>query len=467
MKILLICSESYSTRGGPLARSVGCIASAYRKLGASVLGFSPFFTKFEQESDFIESGRSSEKLRGMEYSALKRIKDEDKWNLFIRFDEYFARDGVYGDKHEKSFMDNHLRFSFLASAAMDYCIKSNFKPDAIHVHEWCGVAGALSKTVYREHFANVPVVLTIHNVKYDFHCTARHINKIGLNPNDFNIEGYEFWGKVSMLKAAILYSDKVVFTSDAYLNYLLFTDLPGGMRGFLESQSSKLLSIQNGLDYDVWGMPEEIVEAKKKHKDELRAELGLEADGSLLVYSQVDHDSSTGVISTILANLLNMNLQLVMGISENDTDYPYFAAMQEKNRSKMALLPITDKEEGLHHRLAAADIFFSINSEDPSLSLFLKAAAAGSLPLSNKRTDKSFPFLKPFSEQSEESKDQASAFISEDASPDIVLKQIQLAESVFSGDKSLWNKLVSNASSLKLSWDDTAEKYFSTFVPNS
>jgi len=467
MKILLICSESYSTGEGPLARSVGSIAYAYRKLGATVLGFSPFFTKFEQENEFIESGRASEKLRGMEYSALKRIKDEDKWNLFIRFDEYFGRDGIYGDKHEKSYMDNHLRFSFLASAAMDYCIKSNFKPDAIHVHEWCGVAGALSKTVYREHFANVPVILTIHNIKYDFHCTARHISKIGLTPEDFNIDGYEFWGKVSMLKAAILYSDKVVFTSDAYLNYVLSTDLPGGMRGFLESQSRKLLGIQNGLDYDMWNMPEEIAEAKKKHKDELRAELGLEANKSMLVYSQVDHDSSTGVISTILANLLNMNLQLVIGISEEDIDYPYFAAMQEKNRSKMALLPITDKEECLRHRLAASDIFFSINSKDPSFSLFLKAAAVGSVSLSNKRTDKSFAFMKPFSEQSEEEKDKSSAFISEDASPDVVLKQVQFAEGVFSGDKTLWNKLVVNVSVIRIPWEDTAKNYFSTFTSNS
>jgi starch synthase len=352
---------------------------------------------------------------------------------------------------------------------MDYCIKTNFQPDAIHVHEWGGVAGALAKTVYKEHFENIPVTLTIHNISYDFHCTSRHASKIGLPPEDFNIEGYEFWGKVSMLKAAILYSSKVVFTSPSYLFYMLSVDLPGGMRGFLESQGNKLLGIQNGVDYNTWNLPKDYEAFKKKKKDEFRAELGLEASSGILLYSHLDSDldASAQIISTILANLLNMNLQLAIGISEDNENYPYFVAMQEKNRSKIALLPFTDNEESLCHRLSASDAFFSISTEDPSLSFFLKAAAVGSMPISGKRTDHAFTCIKPFTEQSAENKDKASAFISANAFPDLILEQIRLAESIFCENKSLWSKLVSNAVSIRATWDDTAKKYFSTFVPNS
>jgi len=471
MKILLVSSESYSSSLSPLARSIGYIAAAYRKLGACVVGFSPFFSKFEPESNYKEEGKFREKLRDFEYSVLKRT-DQCPTNtagkdLFIKFEDYFGRDGIYGDNREKSYSDNHFRFSFFASAAMNYCIETGFKPDAVHVHEWSGIAGALAKTVYKDYFQNVPVTLTIHNIRYDFHCSSRYITKMGLPAEGFNIDGYEFWDKISMLKAAILYSDKVAFTSASYLNHILATDSPGGIRGFLESQSRKLLGVQNGVDYSVWGIENDVEAFKQQKKDALRRELGLAIDSSMLVYSHLESnfDTSAQIISTILANLLNMNLQLVIGLSEEDPNYQFFTTIQEKNSSKIALLPLTENEEVLHHRLAAADIFFSINAEDPSLSLLLQASAAGSLPLSSRSANKSFEFLKPFERQKEE--DNANAFVAADVSPDFILGQFRIAESVFCENKSLWSKLVNNASSLRVPWELTAEKYFSTFTPKS
>jgi starch synthase len=459
MKILIICSESYSTSDSPLTGAVGGIISAYRRQGIEILGFSPFFSEFMNPNDYVQNRKLTEKLGNREYSVLKSKACET--DLFIKEDEYFGRVGIYGNPGEKSYGDNHLRFSFLASAALNYCVETNFKPDAIHVHDWSGIAGALTKTVYKEFFANIPVLLTVHNIRYDCQPGSDDIQKIGLPPDGFDIDGYEFWGKVSLLKAAILYSDKVVFTSSSYLFYLLSTDLPGGMRGFLESQKRKLFSIQSGIDYERWGLKENIEEFKKQGKQSLRAELGLEADSSLLIYSHLDthSGSSAQVISTLLANLLNMNMQLVIGISESDANYPYFSAMQEKHRNKIALLPLYENDKGLHQRLVASDIFFSISTNDPSLSLFLKAAAAGSISISNKRTQKPLFYTIPYEPGSGESSTAANSFISEGASPDLILEQVRMAESIFCEKKSLWSKLVSNASSIRVSWDDSAKNY--------
>jgi starch synthase len=459
MKILVICSESYSTNDSPLTGAVGGIISAYRKLGVEVLGFSPFFSEFANKNDYKQSQKFAEKLGNREYSVLKSKTCET--DLYISNDEYFGRAGIYGNPGEKSYGDNHLRFSFLASAALSYCVETGFKPDAIHVHDWSGIAGALTKTVYKEFFANIPVLLTVHNIRYDCQPGPDDIQKIGLPPDGFDIDGYEFWGKVSLLKAAILYSDKVVFTSSSYMFYLLSTDLPGGMRGFLESQRKKLFSIQSGIDYEKWGISENIEELKKQDKQTLRAELGLEADSSLLMYSHLDTHSgcSAQVISTLLANLLNMNMQLVIGISENDANYPYFSAMQEKHRNKIALLPLYENDKGLHQRLVASDVFFSISTNDPSLSLFLKAAAAGSISISNKRTQKPLFYTMPYEPSSDDSSTIANSFISEGASPDLILEQVRMAESIFCEKKSLWSKLVSNASSVRVSWEDSAKNY--------
>jgi len=462
MKILVICSECYPVGDSPLARAVGSIVGAYRRLGAEVLGFSPFFSELINPKDYKQGHQNkkfTEKLGNREYSVLECSYNKN--DLFVQYHNYFGRAGMYGNPGEKPYYDNNLRFSFLASAALNYCEKVQFKPDAIHVHEWGGIAGALTKTVYKDYFANIPVLLTAHNIRYDYLSSPEDIPKIGLPPEGFDIDGYEFWGKVSMLKAAILYSDKVVFSSSAYMSYLLSTDLQGGMRGFLESQRYKLFSIQSGIDYAVWNLPKDYESYKKQCKDSLREKLGLAVDSSMLMYSHIDlpSEDTAQIIGTILANLLNLDLQLVIGISEDNANYPYFATIQEKHKNKIALLPLVDNEEGLLKRVAASDVFFSINAGEPSLSRYIKSFAVGSIPLSSRRAQESFVFLKPFEAGVNEVSTDANAFISQNASPDMVLELIRKAESIYRENKSLWARLVENARTIRVSWDYTAEKY--------
>jgi starch synthase len=458
MKILVICSENYSAGSGPLAMAVDGTVFAYRKQGTQVLGFSPFFNEFTDEKDYEPSQKFTEKLGNREYCVLKKLNHEN--DLLVRYDDYFGRAGIYGNPNERAYDDNHLRFSFLASAALNYCVETNFKPDAINVHDWSGIAGALTKTVYKEYFKNTPIVLTVHNIRYDCQFDPSDILKIGLPAEGFDIDGYEFWGKASMLKAAILYSDKVVFTSASYLFYLLSTDLPGGMRDFLESQKKKLFSIQSGIDRKKWYAHKK-ENFKQQKKDAMRAELHLAVDSSMLVYSQLDSYSGNPaqVISTIMANLLNMNLQLIIGISESDANYPYFATVQEEHSDRIALLPLSENDDDFYHRLAASDIFLAINTNEPSLSLFLKASAVGSIPLYNKRSQSPFIYTISFDPNSEKISENANAFVSEDASPELILEQIRIAESVFHENKSLWAKLVGNARAIEVSWEIAAKNY--------
>lgn len=460
MKILVVCPECYPVSDSPLARAVASLVHAYRRQGVEALNFSPFFSQFTNENDCQQGQKLVEKLGNREYSVLKSVSCGS--DMFIRYDDYFNRPGIYGNPGEKAYHDNHLRFSFLASAALNYCVETGFKPDAIHVHEWGGIAGALIKTVYSKYFANTPILLTAHNIRYDYHSSPDDIPKLGLPAEGFDMDGYEFWGKVSMLKAAMLYSDRIVFTSASYMFQLLSTDSQGGMRGFLESHRKKLFSIQSGINYASWNLSKEgMDDLKKQKKDALRAEFGLAADSSLLMYSHLDSYSgnSAQVISTILANLLNMNLQIAIGISENNANYPYFATVQEKHPSKIALLPLNEDDESLYQRLVASDAFFSIDSSEPSLSLFLKAFATGSLLISNKRSQKPFIYSMPYIPDQNEADTKVNSFISEGASPDMILEQVHFAQSIFQEKKSLWAKFVSNANLVKVSWDDTAKNY--------
>jgi len=180
-----------------------------------------------------------------------------------------------------------------------------------------------------------------------------------------------------------------------------------------------------------------------------------------LMYAHLDANSGSTaqVISTILANLLNLDLQLAIGISENNRNFPYFAAIQEKHHDKIALLPLIENDESLYQRLSAADVFLSTDSSEPSLSLFLKASATGTLHISNRRSQKPFLYSIPYDPNADESLIKTNSFVATESSPDMILEQVRIAESIFREKKSLWSKLVKNASSVRVSWDDTAKNY--------
>lgn len=459
MKILVICSENYSISEESLSKAVKGITFAYRELGEEVLGFSPFLPKITN-GNFQRLGSTFvEKLGNREYSILKDFKNE--YDLFIRYDEYFDRDGVYGNPSEPPYQDNCLRFSFLYSAALNYCMEINFKPDFIHVHDWSGIVGALVRTTYKSFFENIPVYLTVHNVLYDFHCYPNDIPNVGLPIEDFDIDGYEFWGKVSMLKAAILYSDKVIFPSLNYKLHLLSSDLAGGMRGFLENQKNKLYCIQNGIDYSAWNIPGDLVDFKIKSKKRLKAELDLSDDYDLLMYLHADIYSGNSIqtMSTILANLLNLNLQLIIGVSENDSNYPYLLAMQKKYKNRIKVLELYSDNETLYKRLSASDILLTIYNSEPSSALFIKACSVGSVPIFNKRSQKQIPYMVPCVLNEKENSTDANSFASEDYSPNSIIEQICIAEYIYHNKKSLWTKLVNNAYSIEVTWKDTAKNY--------
>ncbi|GHV14758.1 glycogen synthase [Fibrobacterales bacterium] len=467
MKILVICSEDYSFSDSPLARAVGYIVSAYKTQGIEILGFVPYYNRLlASQNDNVKKqfeviGGGTERVQKKEYSIIKSKNDE---NLFVRADDYFGRDGVYGDSGKSSYNDNHLRFAFLTSVALDWCIKSGFQPDYIHCHEWSGVAGALAKGVYKDFFGEIPVFLTIHNIKYDCYCNPNDIPLIGLPPEGFNIDGYEFWGKVSFLKAAILYADKVAFTSISYLFHLLSSDLPGGIRGFLESCKPKLFGIQNGIDYekwDNWNDTAELTMAKKKSKAEFRKQSGLSSDESMLMYAHIENGfgNSSQVISTIIYDMMKLNLQLALRIHANHPAYSYFAAVSAQHKGKIVLLPPAENEAVLHERMLASDLFFTINLEEPSAVILLKSFAVGALVLTNRRSKRPLIFTIPYGEEVQGNEERANSFVADDDSPDLILNQIRTAEQLFHNSPTLWGRLISNAAKLRITWQDTAEHY--------
>ncbi|MCX6357608.1 MAG: glycogen/starch synthase [Candidatus Aureabacteria bacterium] len=80
---------------------------------------------------------------------------------------------------------------------------------------------------------------------YDMHLT-------GLPWSTFTQEGMEFYGKINLLKAGIVYADRITTVSRRYSEEIQTPKLGYGLDGLLSSRRDDLTGILNGADYARW-----------------------------------------------------------------------------------------------------------------------------------------------------------------------------------------------------------------------
>ena len=471
MNILVVTPEAGNWKvPSPLATAVNCMTTAFANAGSNVITCSPFYKDHIVDPDKYHCVyKGVEALQNKPFEVWR--SDEDPLHTYIYNEEYFGRPYVYGPPHSLPYSDNHLRFAMFASAVLTYSAQSGIEFQAILGHEWGGaLVGALCHTVYQETFHNIPFFFNVHNITYDFHVQPSEIEKIGLPRKDFNMDGYEFWGKVSLLKADILYANKVLFPSSGYRDAMLNTNLPGGLSGFLNRNSDKLLGIQFGVNYKFCVAKDEaqrpMKEATRTATASLGRQFGMDLTNKLIIYSHMDMDSGNAseTLATILSDIAKENALIIVGIPPEHPEWNYYQEVSHQYGNFIRILQFDSEEannrEKLRDTLAASDILFAANLQEPSASIILKAMAAGTLPL----TGRNVGIASMLTDYTLETAGEANAFLVDDANaPHQMLRRIKDAINVYNTEVADWDKCVVNAySGFHYEWAKTISKYLLT-----
>ncbi|MCQ2098515.1 MAG: glycogen/starch synthase [Fibrobacter sp.] len=468
MNILVVSPEAGNwLHTSPLATAVNRMTDAFASAGVKTLTCSPFYKSLIIDAEnyrCIYSG--TEKLQGKPFQIM--VSEKDPLHTYIYNEEYFDRPYVYGPPEAVPYPDNHLRFAFLASAALAYIEATGFACKAIMGHEWGGaLAGALARTVYADFARDIPFFFNIHNITYDFHVMSSEIEKIGLPRENYNMDGYEFWGKVSLLKAGILYATKVLFPSAGYRDAMLYTNLPGGLSGFLNRNADKLIGVQFGVSYQVWdfngtdNLP--IKEAKHRAKVALQQKFNTDLNDRMVMYVHLDSEAgnTSETLATVLSDITRLDIFIIVGISSRNPDWEYYKDFSSQYPTIMAVHDLADETvDGtivLRDMLAGSDVLFAASLREPSSSIILKAMAAGTLPL----TGRSVGVATMLVDYTLETAGEANAFLVDDANaPDQMLRRTKDAENVFKTESADWDKCVVNAySGFHYEWCRTISKY--------
>ncbi|MCJ2091294.1 glycogen synthase GlgA [Methylobacterium sp. J-072] len=166
--------------------------------------------------------------------------------------ELYERDGTpYGDAHG-DFGDNDLRFARLSLAAAEIAagIDGDWAADLLHLNDW---QAALAPAYLAWRGRRIPSVLTIHNLAYQGLFPRDSLGRLGVPDSAFQVDGAEFYGQLSFLKAGIFYASQVTTVSETYAREIQTAEMGCGLDGLLRTRAGqgRLAGILNGID-ETW-----------------------------------------------------------------------------------------------------------------------------------------------------------------------------------------------------------------------
>jgi starch synthase len=440
MKIAIVASEvvPFAKTGG-LADVCGALPPALEKLGQEVIVIMPGYKAVR--------GHTSARLG-------KAVKV-----YFVENDEYFNRDGLYGDKNG-DYPDNLERFAFFNKRALQLLKEIKFKPDIIHCHDWqtCPIPAYLKTAAVSDpFFGATKSLLTIHNIGYQGIFPKEQFPGLGIDWKYFNLEQLEFFGKLNLLKGGIVFSDRINTVSRTYAKEIQTKAFGFGLEGVLQARSSRLYGIVNGIDYSVWNPATDPHIAKKfsveKFKDKAKNKQDLQKACCLPVkdvplfgiVSRLAEQKGFDIIAQAIDEICRLGLQLVV---LGTGDMKYHLLLEEMIRKYPGVISLNMKfDDPLAHKIyAGSDAFLMPSKYEPCGLGQLISFGYGTVPL----VFKTGGLADTVTAQT--------GFIFDVYSGAELVKTVKKAVAKFR-NRASWDEMAVRGMKLNFSWDESAKQY--------
>ncbi|WP_210542483.1 glycogen synthase GlgA [Rhodoferax sp. PAMC 29310] len=407
MKVLYVCAELYPfLKTGGLADVSAGLTPALRALGCDVRVLMPGFPAL---MSVVTERHAVARLPGDETpwgpAPVLPMADVVRTELpglavpvyLLDAPALFDRPGnPYLGPDGRDWSDNALRFGALgwAAACLGQGLDPDWTPDVIHGHDWhAGLAPAYVQAWSDAGEATPATLTTIHNLAYQGLFTATSLRALGLPASCFDVDGLEYFGQVSFLKAALRYSDRLTTVSPTYAREITQPEQGCGLDGLLRERAHVLSGILNGVDYAIWSPENDAflttpydgatLDNKAVAKAALQASLGLEVSAKALVFgvvSRLTEQKGLHLLPEVLADLVHRGGQLAL-LGQGD------AVLEQAFIQAKALYPgqvgvqIGYDEATAHAVMAGADVILVPSAFEPCGLTQLYGLRYGTLPL--------------------------------------------------------------------------------------
>jgi starch synthase len=476
-KVLFASSEvvPFAKTGG-LADVAGTLPVALRALGCDIRIIMPFYR-------MVESVAAERTLvvEGLEIPVGNKIYAADIWETrlaqsvpvyLIKCDEFFDRGSLYGTA-KGDYRDNAERFIFFSRCALEACMKLGFAPDIVHCHDWqSGLIPAYLKTIYSNKpcFSKTGSVFTIHNIAYQGLFDKDAFNLTGLPGRLFSIDGLEYWGKMSILKAALIFSDVINTVSKKYSEEIQTPEFGYGMEGILARRAADLYGILNGVDYEEWNPAADTyiaahysstdLKGKQTCKEDLLKEYNLPASlrkqPLLGVISRLADQKGFDLLAEIIDELMAIDLGFVLLGTGEQKYHDLFTAIGKKYPQR-AGIKIAYNNAIAHKIEAGCDLFLMPSRYEPCGLNQIYSLKYGTVPVVRATGGLDDTIV-----DYNESDGRGNGFKFAEYSAREFLKVMKRALTVYA-NRAAWTRLVKNCMGYDFSWEQSAQQYMELY----
>lgn len=393
--VLYLSSEAYPfIKTGGLADVAGSLPNALLKLGHEVRLLLPAYP------EVLKKVTKSKKRAITSYYHLPveiietRLPGTNVVCWLVNCPAAFDRPGgPYLDENGNEWQDNALRFTIFCHTAVDIALNNlalDWQPDIVHCNDWqSGLVPALLSL----HKQRPATVFTIHNLAYQGVFEQQAFNDLSLPPLLWHMDGVEFYGKFSFLKAGLAFADKINAVSPTYAKEILQPENGYGLDGLLNHRADDLKGILNGIDDKYWNPGTDSLIAKKynrrsldkksQNKTALQEQLTLPVDESIPLIGMVSRlvsQKGLDIILQSLSKILSMPLQLVI-LGTGELHYEMQLSKWAKDHPNMMSVTIGYDESLAHQVEAGSDIYLMPSIFEPCGLNQLYSLRYGTLPV--------------------------------------------------------------------------------------
>ena len=477
LRVLFVTPEAVPfAKTGGLADVAGALPKYLQTLGCDLKLVMPYYRMVKNTGLPIQSlGEELEVTVGTETLKADLYQgqlDQEIPVYFIGREEFYDRQYLYGTP-KGDYFDNAERFIFFSKAALLLCRYLGFSPDIIHHHEWqTGLIPAYLKSICREDplFSHTAVVFTIHNIAYQGLFKKEKFWLTGLPQEMYNPEGIEFWERINLMKAGIVYTDVINTVSQRYSKEIQTPEFGYGLEGILSKRKEDLYGIINGVDYNEWDPSQDVhlvarydpkdLSGKRACKKDLLKEFrlppSLEKVPLLGVISRLADQKGFDLLAEILEELFTLDVGFVLLGTGEQKYHDLFQQVARKYPQKAGIRIAYD--DRLAHKIeAGADFFLMPSKYEPCGLNQIYSLKYGTIPVvrATGGLDDTIVNYDPITGTGNGFK-----FSRYDAKE--FLNQIKAAISFFSQPKH-WTHLLQNAMTADFSWQRSAEAYLQLY----
>ena len=381
-------------------------------------------------------------------------------------DYYFAGPKPY----DHIYLDAE-KFGYFSKAVLTVLPLLDFKPDIIHTHDWqTGLVPAFLKVQYANDpfYRYVKSVHTIHNMKYQGRWYMDAVKDItGLPDYCFTNDTMECYGKANLLKAGLVYADRITTVSASYAIEIQTPDGGEGLDGLMRARCGQLSGICNGIDYADYdpatdpqiyrNLKRSVPAYKATNKAQLQKELGLQQDPKAFLVGMVSRLADQKGFDLVLQareELLKVpGLQIVILGSGEERYENALREFASRDPDRVCAW-IGYSDQTAHRIYAGADAFLMPSQFEPCGLSQMIAMRYGTVPLV-RMTGGLLDTVEPYNAQLHTG--DGFAFGEYDAWE--MLKMVGAAAAVYREDPDAWAQIRANSMEKDFSWKQSAQGY--------